>query len=102
MQCVTTATYETIQRRPVRFAKLCERGLRNLGLDLASSCRQNNAPVGRRKPIGPATPIPGQRLHVSSLYQDRRKKARHEKGLKFRAARAPENLSRGKAFITPA
>jgi hypothetical protein len=32
------------------------------------------------------------------LYSDCRKKARHEKDLKFRAARAAENLSRGKAI----
>jgi hypothetical protein len=37
--------------------------------------------VGRRKQIAVATSIPCQRFHLSSLYQDRRKKASRRKFL---------------------
>jgi hypothetical protein len=56
------------------LAKLRERGLRGLRFGLAFPCRQNHAPVGRRKQITTGMPVPYQDFHVSGLYQDRRKK----------------------------
>jgi hypothetical protein len=54
--------------------------------------------VGRRKQLTLATPVPCQRLHVTILYQDRRKEQAAKK-LKFHAARAPESLCKEKTII---
>ena len=61
---VSAAAHESVKRRPVSLAKLRERGLRGLRIGLTSSRRDNYAPVGRRKHIAVATPIPCQRLHL--------------------------------------
>src|SRR5439155_2982603 len=99
MHGVAAAAHETVKRRPISLAKLRERGMRNLRCGLASPSRDNHAPVGRRKQIALATPVPCQRLHVSSFYQDRRKKASPRNFLRFRAARASGSLCKGKAII---
>jgi hypothetical protein len=65
------------------LAKLRERGVRKLRFGLTSPRRENHTPVGRRKQIALATPIPDQRLHLSSLYQERKKKASRKKNLNF-------------------
>ncbi len=75
MHGITAAAHKTVKRRPIGLAKLRERGLRKLRFGMASPRRQNHAPVSRRKQIALTTPVPCQRLHVSSLYQDRRRKA---------------------------
>jgi hypothetical protein len=61
------------------LAKLSERGLRNLRIDLASPSSDHHAPVGFRKEIAPAIPGSCKNLHISGLYQDRRRKASREK-----------------------
>jgi hypothetical protein len=54
--------------------------------------------VGREQ-ITLTAPVPHAGIHVNGLYQDRRRKASDEKNLKFRAARAPESLCKGKVII---
>ena len=76
---VSTAAHETVKRRPIGLAKLCKRGLRNLLIDLAFPRGNHRAPMGFRKEIAPAIPSLGKNLHISGLYQDRRRKASREK-----------------------
>jgi hypothetical protein len=80
---VSAAAHETVERRPIGLAKLRERCVRNLWFGLTSPRRENHTPVGRRKQIALAIPIPYQRLHLSSLYQERKKKASRKKNLNF-------------------
>jgi hypothetical protein len=80
---VAATANKTVKRCPIGLAKLRERGLRNLGFGLTSPRRENHAPVGRRKQIAQATSVPSQRLHLSSLYQERKKKASRKKNLNF-------------------
>ena len=87
---VSAAAHETVKRRPIGLAKLRQRGVRNLRFGLASSRRENHAPVGRRKQIALATPVPCQRLHLSILYQEPEKKASREK-IKISVQRALRN-----------
>src|SRR6266853_3332294 len=79
MHGVPAAAHETVTRRPIGLAKLRERGPRNLRVGLASSCRENRAPVGRRKQIALAMLVPCRGSHVSDFYQDRRRKASRDK-----------------------
>src|SRR5437588_13132488 len=50
------AAHETVKRRPIGLAKLCQSGPRNLRVSLASSCRDNHAPVSCGKEIALAMP----------------------------------------------
>ena len=79
MHGVAAAAHETVKRRPIRLAKLRERDLRNLRFGLTSSRGEDHAPMGRAKQTALPTPVPCQGLHVSGLYQDRRRKASREK-----------------------
>src|SRR5215471_9710212 len=99
MHSIPAAAHEAVKRRPIGLAKIRQRGLSNLRVGLTSPCRENHAPVGRRKQVALATPVTCQGLHVNSLYQDRRRKASPEKNLNFRAARAPESVCKGKESL---
>ena len=74
---VAATAHKTVERRPIGLAKLGERGLRNFRFGLAFPCREDHAPMSRRKQITASMPVACQRLHISGLYQDRRKKASH-------------------------
>src|SRR6266852_1647997 len=76
---VPAAAHETVKRRPIGLAKFRERGLRNFRFGLSSCRREHRAPVGRRKQIALIMPVPCGGVHVSSLYQDRTRKASREK-----------------------
>src|SRR5436309_7137171 len=93
---VAAAAHETVKRRPIGLAKLRQCGLRNLRFGLASAGREHDAPAGRRKQIAPTVAVPRQSSHLNGLYQNRRRKASHRKKVKFRAARAPESVCKGK------
>ena len=93
---VPAAAHETVKRRPIYLAKLRERGLGNFRFCLASAGRQNHGPLSRRKKITLATLVPCQRLHVTSFYQDRKKKSKSREKFRFRAARDPESVCKGK------
>ena len=79
MHGVPAAAHETVKRRPIGLAKLRERGLRNLWVGLAPPRCENHAPVGRRKQIALAMPVPCRGIHISDFYQDRRRKASRKK-----------------------
>jgi hypothetical protein len=96
---VSAAAHETVKRRPINLAKLRERSLRNLRFGLAFPSRDNHAPVRRRKEIASAIPVPCLGLHVSPLYQNRRRQASPRKKLRFRAARAPESVCTRESII---
>src|SRR5262249_40258760 len=89
---VPAAPHETVKRRPIGLAKLRERILRNLRFGLAFPSRDNHAPVSRRKEIASVMPVPCRDLHVSHVYQNRRRQASPQKKLRSRAARPPESV----------
>src|SRR5206468_6439180 len=71
---VAAAAHKTVERRPISLAKLRQGGLRNFRFGLAFPRRENHAPMSRRKQITASVLVPCQRLHISGLYQDCRKK----------------------------
>src|SRR5438046_836223 len=98
MHGVPASAHETVKRRPIRLAKLREGGLRNLRFGLTFPRRDNHAPVGRRKQIALAMPVPCQGFHVIGVSESREKNKPREKS-RFRAAPLPESLCKGKAII---
>ena len=64
---VPAAAHETVKRRPVSFAKLRERGLRNFRGGLVPSSRENHAPMRRSERIALVTGGPRQSFHVSGV-----------------------------------
>ena len=73
---VTAAAHETVERRPISLAKLCECDSGKSPVrSLLSPPRQSRS-SGWRKQIALTTLVPDHALHFSGLYQDRRKKAR--------------------------
>src|SRR5262249_12447112 len=95
VQAVSAAAHETVKRRPIYLSKFRYCGCPNFRFRLASSGRENHAPVSRRKRITLATPVPCQRLHTSTSYPPHKKSKRTAK-LRFCAARAPESVCKGK------
>ncbi|MGB9156770.1 MAG: hypothetical protein WCB20_09790, partial [Chthoniobacterales bacterium] len=66
---------------------------------LASADREHPRSSASKEQITPTAPVPHADIHVNGLYPDSRRKASDEKNLKFRAARAPESLCKGKVII---
>ena len=64
---VPAAAYESIKWRPIGLAKLSERGTGKLRVSLASSSRENHAPMSRSELIALAMDGPRQRLHLNVL-----------------------------------
>src|SRR5437773_11035220 len=97
VHAVAAAAHKTVKRRPISLAKLGERGLRNLRFGLGFPRREDHAPMGRRKQITASMPVPCQRLHVSSLYQDRRRNASRKKNQNSLqdASKAPKKPAQG-------
>src|SRR5436190_15919485 len=73
MHGVPASAHETVKRRPIRLAKLREGGLRSLRFGLTFPRRDNHAPVGRRKQIALAMPVPCQGFHVIGVSESREK-----------------------------
>ena len=79
MHRVPAAAHEIVKRRPIGLAKLPKRGLRDLRFGLTAPRRENHAPVGGRKQIALAMPVPSQGFHINGLYRNRRRKASPQK-----------------------
>src|SRR4029450_11439576 len=55
--------------------------------------------MSRRKQIALTTLVPCQRLHIITFYQARKKKSKQREKFRFRAARAPESVCKGKQLL---
>jgi len=98
MHRVPAAAHETVERRPIDLAKLCERDPCDLRFVFASPGREHHAPVGRRKQIGLTMPISFAGIHLPVFIKTAEESKRGE-NVRFRAARAPESLCKGKVII---
>ena len=61
---------EAVKWRPIDVAKLRQRPTRHLRFGLASACRENHAPMGRRKDIAATMLTCRVSIQVNGLFQD--------------------------------
>ena len=67
---VPATAYETVKWRPIDLAKLRKGRIGYLRFGLASPCREDNAPVGRRKDIAATLAICRVSIQINGLFQD--------------------------------
>jgi len=70
---VPATAYETVKWRPIDLAKLRKGRTGYLRFGLASPCREDNAPVGRRKDIAATLAICRVSIQINGLFQDWRR-----------------------------
>ena len=70
---VPATAYETVKWRPIDLAKLRKRRTGYVGFGLASACRVDHAPVGRRKDLTSTLAICRVSIEVNALFQDQRR-----------------------------
>ena len=70
---VPATAYETVKWRPIDLAKLRKGRTGYLRFGLASPCREDHAPVGRRKDIAATLPICRLSIQINGLFQDWRR-----------------------------
>ena len=67
---VPATAYETVKWRPIDLAKLRKGRTGYLRFGLASPCREDNAPMGRRKDIAATMLTCRVSIQVNGLFQD--------------------------------